>query len=48
MSNLIVNVRFGYYHLQIERDYPFKIKWVRNHYWSPEHNPPPVWFEILS
>jgi hypothetical protein len=35
MSSLIVNIRFWYWHLQIERGFT-SIKWVKNPYISAE------------
>jgi hypothetical protein len=43
MSNLLFNIRFGYRHLQVEKN-PFKITWEINYYWI--NNKPTKWLAI--
>ena len=42
MSNLLINWRFGSWHLQIGPDRPM-FRFVKNEYW--DENKPACWFE---
>lgn len=46
MSNLLVNIRFGSWHLQVSKDFPWLVTFKQNPYWWEVK--PDKWFEVYE